>query len=184
MIFKIDIDGVLRNSFKEMTRIYNLQFSDNLDYTKLPHYKIDLSFPLIKHMFGSYASEWLFEDHSYEIFYLSEAFDNVKEAIDKLIEAGHTISIVSHQQSYKNALHTLMWLEKYNIKYHNISFTKDKHLIKGDYLIDDFVDNLKNERLFGFAEPIMIKRSYNEYCKDYESYNSINDFVDNFLKCK
>ena len=32
MIIKIDIDGVLRNTFKQMTEIYNLEFDEKLNY--------------------------------------------------------------------------------------------------------------------------------------------------------
>jgi hypothetical protein len=53
-----------------------------------------------------------------------------------------------------------------------------------DEFILENVDNVKfleDEEKYGSGIPIMIKRSYNSSEKRFKSYNSLNDFVDEFL---
>lgn len=181
MIIKIDIDGVLRNTFKRMAEIYNLEFDEKLNYKNIKEYSVDKIFPRIKRELNLSASYWIFQKHSYNVFFGAEMFSDVKKSIDKLIDAGHYVSIVSYQQTYINMKHTLMWLNFHDIKFHNISFTDKKYLVAGDYLIDDNVKFLEDEEKYGSGIPIMIKRSYNSSEKRFKSYNSLNDFVDEFL---
>lgn len=181
MIIKIDIDGVLRNTFKRITEIYNSTFNDNLDYKIIEEYKVDKIFPKIRETFNISARKWFFDDRSLEVFFMADIIDGVKDSIDKLISAGHIISIVSYQNTFANKIHTLMWLNKHHINYHNICFTDKKYLIKGDYLVDDNIEFLESEKLYGNSKPILIKTSYSKNCNKFESYNSLNDFVEHLL---
>lgn len=184
--FKIDIDGVLRDVLSTLCEIYNKEFGTNLTSKDIKYYKVDKSFPLIKEHLGYSAVQYFFEEHSDEIFLKSNMLYNANLAIKALKDAGHHITIVSYQRSLQNKIDTLNWLQNNNIEYDDICFTDKKYLIKGDYMIDDNLEFLIDQKLHddGKTKCICINAPYNidNLPYTFERYNSLNDFIDNFLK--
>ena len=183
--FKIDIDGVLRDVITSLCEIYNKEFGTNLTKNDITKYKVDMSFPLVKEKLGYSAVQYFFEEHSTEVFLNSGMLKNADIAIKKLRDAGHHIIIVSYQRSYKNKKDTLEWLYDNNIKYDDICFTDKKYLIKGDYLIDDNLEFLVDQMIHdNKTNCICINAPYNKTSlpHHFNRYNSLNDFVDDYLK--
>lgn len=184
--FKIDIDGVLRDILSTMCEIYNKEFNENLSKDDIINYKVDISFPLIKEKLGYSAVKYFFEDKSKEIFLNSCLINTASYSIKRLREAGHHVIIVSYQCSYQNKIDTLNWLKNNNIEYDDICFTDKKYLIKGDYLIDDNLEFLVDQKLYdnGETQCICINAPYNVNCLPYMfiRYDSIDAFVNAFLQ--
>ena len=160
-VIKIDVDGVLRDMLSAMCGIYNAVYNDNIQPCDVKDYDVDVSFPKCKEKDGISAKYFFFNEYEYEVYNCADVLPKAKEAIDILHNLGYYIVIVSNQESYLNQHDTLVWLDNKNIYYDSICFTKDKSIIKGDIMVDDCVENLKqcdnNEE-----ELICVTAPYNE----------------------
>jgi 5'(3')-deoxyribonucleotidase len=136
MRVKVDIDGVLRNTFSAMIDLYNNEFGESLKVTDIISYDSDVSFPLIREKLGKPGNTWFFKEHPRECF-LAPAFPGVSEALSNLRSKGWEIVICTNQPTEAGRRYTLQFLEDNKIPYDELHFTKSKHLVAGDYLIDD-----------------------------------------------
>lgn len=136
MRVKVDIDGVLRNTFSAMIDLYNNEFGESLKVTDIISYDSDVSFPLIREKLGKPGNTWFFKEHPRECF-LAPAFPGVSEALRNLRSKGWEIVICTNQPTEAGRRYTLQFLEDNKIPYDELHFTKSKHLVAGDYLIDD-----------------------------------------------
>jgi 5'(3')-deoxyribonucleotidase len=136
MRVKVDIDGVLRNTFSAMIDLYNNEFGESLKVTDIISYDSDVSFPLIREKLGKPGNTWFFKEHPRECF-LAPAFPGVSEALSNLRLKGWEIVICTNQPTEAGRRYTLQFLEDNKIPYDELHFTKSKHLVAGDYLIDD-----------------------------------------------
>ena len=181
-IFKIDCDGVLRDLLQKMCDIYNAQFGTNIRPCDCKQYEVDKTFTLCQEQLGISAKEFLFNVQGETLFGYSDMCYKAKEAMDMLHNAGHKIIIVTWQRTTQNKIDTLKWLDRNNIYYDDIAFTNKKDQIKGDYMVDDNIDFL-NE-ITQPTKPICINAPYNEDVYFYPRYDSLYDFVVDFLKNK
>ncbi len=177
MIVKIDVDGVIRDIISAMCKIYNERFDANLKVSDVDDYDVNLNFPEVYKNTGRKPTEYFFVDNADLIFKtVSQPFAGVKNAIDKLMENGHKVVIVTWQFNLENIKHTLDFLEMYRIKYNDICFTHDKWMIKGDYLIDDNPGFIMDER--EEAEQIVIDTPYNRNIpKSYTRCKSLEEAI-------
>lgn len=180
--FNIDCDGVLRNLLVGMCEVYNHEFDVFMRPEDVDKYDVDDVFVLCKEYLNMSAVEFLFDKYGSFCFRHSPMIDKAKEAIDMLHNAGHRICIVTYQKTYENKMDTLYWLNKNNIYYDEICFTKNKNLIKGDYMIDDCVSNLND--ITSPTIPICINAPYNKEDVFYPRFDSLYDFVVDYLKDK
>lgn len=177
MIIKIDMDGVIRNIIPTILKIYNSEFSENLKESDITAYDVNTSFPKFMIEKGKLASEVFFVDNAKEIFLNSSLFIGAKEAIDLLHQEGHKIIICTWQMTYETKQYTLEFLEKNKIYYDDICFTKDKELIKSDFIIDDNIEFLEKD----FSKrKICISAPYNKKWKG-DTFDSLHSFVLHFL---
>lgn len=176
-IVKIDVDGVIRDIISAMCKIYNEKFDGNLCAEDINDYDVNTNFHSIIEKTGRKPTEYFFIDHADKIFEtVSKPFVGVKEAIDKLRKNGHKVVIVTWQFSLKNIKHTLDFLDVYDIKYDDICFTRDKWMIKGDYLIDDNPEFITDKR--DKSKKIIVDTPYNRDVSDkYIRVNSLGEAV-------
>ena len=158
LIFGIDCDGVLRDSLKDMVRIYNAEIGDTMKVEDVRHFNVDLSFPRIYQETGIPAAEWFFDCHSEELFRDSKPIKGVQWAMRILKEYGKVI-LVTYQRSCENKLHTIEWLCRNKLMCDDVCFLKDKGLFKCDYFIDDNLDNFANSHS---ENAILITAPYNK----------------------
>jgi 5'(3')-deoxyribonucleotidase len=160
-IIKIDVDGVLRDMLSTMCNLYNIEYKDNIQPSDVKNYDVDISFPKCKEVDGMSAKYFFFSEKGFELARYSSIVPKAKEAMDILHNLGYYIVIVSYQDGCYNQKNTLYWLDEHNIYYDSICFTDDKSIIKGDIMVDDCIDFLKqcdnNEE-----ELICVKAPYNE----------------------
>lgn len=181
MVIKIDVDGVIRNIISAMCKVYNQRFGGNLKVSDIDDYDVNTNFPEIYKQTGRKPTEYFFTDNADLIFEtVSLPFKGVKDAIDKLIDNGHKVVIVTWQFSLKNIKHTLNFLEMHGIRYNAICFTQDKWIVNGDYLIDDnpeFIMDKKDK-----SKKIIIDTPYNRHIsKRVKRVNSLYDAVEYIL---
>lgn len=160
MVIKIDVDGVIRDIISAMCKVYNERFGGNLNVSDIDDYDVNTNFPEIYKQTGRKPTEYFFTDNADLIFEtVSLPFKGVKEAIDKLMDNGYKVVIVTWQFSLKNIKHTLDFLEMHGIRYNDICFTQDKWIVNGDYLIDDNPAFIMDDR--DTSEKIVIDTPYN-----------------------
>lgn len=181
MVIKIDVDGVIRDIITAMCELYNTRFDGNLSVEDIDDYDINTNFPSIMKEMGETPVEYFFTHHADKIFeHMSQPFKGVKNAIDRLRSKGHKVVIVTWQFTLDNIMHTLRFLDMHNIKYDDICFTKDKWMIKGDYLIDDNPGFITEKR--DKSKKIIIDTPYNRYIsKRYKRVKSLEEAVDFIL---
>jgi 5'(3')-deoxyribonucleotidase len=177
MVVKIDVDGVIRDIITAMCQIYNKKFGGNLCSDDIVDYDINTNFHAIAEKTGMKPTDYFFREHADDIFlYVSQPFEGIKEAIDTLRSNGHKVVIVTWQFNLENIMHTLRFLDVHGIRYDDICFTKDKWMIKGDYLIDDNPEFIMDKR--DKSKKIVVDTPYNRnVSKKYKRVNSLKDAI-------
>lgn len=182
-IVKIDVDGVIRNMFDNMCDIYNKEFNENLTVNDIWDYDVEKVFPRIKEELNISAAEYFFQVHAKELFLDSEPYDGVKESIEKLRDNGYKIVIATWQYTLENKLYTLEFLDRYEIPYDDICFTKDKWMICADWMIDDNPEFILDDKDLS-SHKILIQMPYNKntkygnYCVSENLLNAVNHILD------
>ena len=179
-IVKVDIDGVIRNMTSAMCDIYNRDFNENVEPCDIVYYDVDMQFPRIRSELGIPAAEYFFKNNCKLVTYkLTRPYNGVQEALKKLHDAGFHVVIVTWQSSYEAKQQTLKFLNHFKIPYDDICFTRDKHIIKGDYIIDDNPEFLSNEN--ETAKKIVISAPYNTSYTSAERYDTLLDAVNSII---
>lgn len=181
MIIKIDVDGVIRNINEKMCKLYNELFDENLTNEDIFDYDVEKVFKKIKKILGCSAVQYFFDWCSEAVFLHSNPYDGVRDAIQRLMDAGHKVVIVTWQFNVRNKYNTLLFFERNNIPYDDICFTRDKWMIQGDWLIDDNPEFITDER--DNSKKIMIKMPYNKDCNFFcTTANDLQHAVDIILE--
>lgn len=181
MIIKIDVDGVIRNINETMCKMYNDLFDENLTVEDMFDYDVEKVFNKVKEKLGMTAVDYFFDWSARSIFLNSEPYAGVREAIQKLRDAGHKVVIVTWQFSLQNKYYTLLFFEKNKIPYDDICFTRDKWMIQGDWLIDDNPEFIEDER--DKSKKILINMPYNKKVIPFlKRANNLQEAVDIILK--
>lgn len=187
LIFGIDCDGVLRDSLKDMVRIYNAEIGDNKRVEDIKDFNVDVSFPRIYPETGIPAAEWFFDCHSEELFRDSKPIKGVQWAMRILKQFGKVV-IVTYQRSCENKLHTIEWLCRNKLMCDDVCFLKDKGLFKCDYFVDDNISNFmgshsENAVLITAPYNIGIKQ-YNENGEEVSTSDAALDKILEISNCK
>lgn len=174
-IIKIDVDGVLRNSFQTMCDVYNREFGTNMTVADIRNYDCSISFPLIEKNIGISANEYFFIAMASEVF-LGPAYPGAAENIERLANAGHQIEICSYQPTLASQRLTFDFLEREKIYYDGIHFTRNKWMVTGDYIIDDNPEFLEDER--ENVRKICVRHSFNDSVTNMIKANNFKEAVD------
>lgn len=160
----IDCDGVLRDfigSVQDTIKKYHPELADQL---KTP---TDWSWETwIPFWTEEETEKFVFEDHTEEIFYTADAYDNALEDWPILMEwakaKGHELVLVSAQRDDCIDI-TDMWLNLYRFKFDDKVYTHKKHLVDIDVLVDDSPSKLgrfKKQSVTG-GVPIVFRQTWN-----------------------
>lgn len=180
MIVKIDMDGVIRDILTPMCDIYNDMCKENVQ----PH---DINVYNVNEFFVKMQEEFLLEPAHHFFNYMaddvflnkSKPYDGVRDAILRLQENGFKVVIVTWQATLKNKLLALEFLDKYNIPYDDICFTRDKYMVQGDVLIDDNPEFLNDPR--DKSLKLCVEYAYNSHIRNALKVDSLEDAVDLLL---
>lgn len=185
--FAVDVDEVLRDNISNMLKVYNEEYGDNKTLSDIHDFQVDKVFTKVSELTGETASKYFFETHAQEVFTDADVIEGAKEAIDILRNYGKVI-IVTYQKNTENKIRTLEWLDKHDIKFDSICFTRDKSIVNADYMIDD---NDWNFIGCNCCHGILINRPYNQQsnlveiknksnCCDISRFTSLKKFADWF----
>lgn len=176
----VDIDGVFRDSVRTMVKVYNQNFGTKMTLDDVKYYDVADSFPLIKEKLGIEPTEFFFGRHYGEqINRYSDTCNGALDAIELLHEKGWYVHFVSYQPSYKNKLHTLMWLDDTRVKYDGLTFVniKDKASFTKCYTIVD--DNPKFLEGHCCDYVVLVDQPYNKDAVIYDEVRKcdiLNDY--------
>lgn len=185
----IDVDGVLRDNLKTMVDLYNKSFGESLKVCDVLDFRTEISFPKIEKCTDKTASEWLFQDHSKEIFLEAGPYPHVNSDIESLRKEANVV-ILTYQKTYRNQKHTLEWLWNNKIEYDGLVFMKDKTRLICDYFVDDNSWNFIGSNA---KHGILISAPYNlneseesvlktSNCEDIVRCESLHEFTVNYLE--
>jgi hypothetical protein len=133
-IIKLDVDGVIRDTFSVMCNLYNMKFGTYMVPEDIFAYDVNVSFPLVQEQLGVSAAEWFFQIHSEDCFLNAPAFDGVADAIRKLRQQGDKIVICTYQPTYAGRINTIMFLENNGIEFDELHLTEQKWAVLGDVM--------------------------------------------------
>ena len=178
LIVKIDVDGVLRDIFTPMCELYNHKCLENISVSDIHSYNVDETFSKLKELDIKNVSDFFFKDNSKTLFLDSKPYPYVQESLLRLKENGCKIVISTWQLNTDNKILTLKFLQENNIPYDDICFSKDKWIVKSDFIIDDNPEFITDER--EKAKKILIDMPFNRSInrKDVVRVNNISDAVD------
>jgi len=151
----LDVDGIIRDMVTTSIQIYKEFYNvrDRTKYNDIKVYDMSVAMPGITDFYK------FFTEHGSYIFGEAKPYKGAIEFVKQLDEIAN-IHIVTNQVKGTEK-HTLRWIEQWKIPYNSLHFAKNKNIVKGDYLIDDYTNNLE-----GFSgTPVCLTRPWNS---DYE----------------
>lgn len=176
MIILIDCDETIWNLLEAWVSVLNKRYNENVLWQNVNTWDMSAVYP---NLTKQQIYEPLCEEELWEL--VKPKFDAVKY-VPKLYEEGHEVYFVT-STDYRNIKFKVKLLEDFfpDIPIQNLITTYHKNLIKGDILIDDYINNFK-----GVDGGILFTAPYNKdidveslglyRCNDWEEiYNHIND---------
>ena len=160
----IDCDGVLRDfigQLQDTIKKYHPELANQL--------KTPLSWgweQWIPFWTDEETEKFVFEDHTEEIFYTADAYDEAIEDWPVLMEwaknQGHELILVSAQRDDCIDI-TNMWLDNYRFKFDERIYTHLKHLVDVDVLVDDSPAKLGRfkKKSVNNGIPIVFRQTWN-----------------------
>lgn len=169
----IDVDGVLRDWASSLSNNYRLEFPRaQVDpITKWKTYDIT---PYFKN--GMNVRDFFMYAKPYEVYVDAKPYSKAAEFVEKLKKRGHDVHIVSYQPTQQLEQLTTMWLHKNNITGVTVHYTKDKHKVGLDVMLDDCTDMLAKFNWKSSGIPVCMDKPWNQDWK-YLRVNSFNKFV-------
>ena len=158
----IDADDTIENLCEEWVKYLNEKHGTSVSLTDIKEWDMAKAFPTIPR---NEVYEPLFnEDLWKRVTPLPGAVENIK----KIIEDGHKVVIVTSSHPYTVALKWIYVFERYFpfISIHDVIFSSQKQLIKGDVMIDDAPHNLVGGDYFKLLYDAPHNQNF-----DTESYN-------------
>lgn len=158
MRIAVDVE-VLRDTMVETVRVYNQVYDDCVTVDQIETWELKGI------MTKCSDPSSLFKLYPEQIFSVAHPHDGAIDFMKKLESDNHQVWVVTHQyRGVEN--HTVDWLQKYDIPYHSLCFTRDKSVVDCDILIDDGIHNLfpfqsKGKNAICMARPW--NRSWNGY---------------------
>lgn len=154
MTILIDADGVLEDLTQKWVVFLNEKYGTSVRYEDLTAWDMTQNFPMLtkEQIYGTELDEALYER--------LEPYEDAAEYVKRLMDAGHTVYIVTATPYQVIKVKTEKVILKYFpfLSWKNVILTADKTMINADVLIDDGVHNL----LGGTYRKILMDAPYNK----------------------
>lgn len=150
-VIAIDFDGVLNNLVEAWVSYLNRKYLLDINSTDVKEYDMSVTFPMLTY---DEIYEPLYNPY---FWYFVKPINEAAECICKL-QKNNKVVIVTNSD-YRILTHKFndCLFKHYNIVPDDVIITSHKDLIRCDYIIDDYEENLKN--CSGIR--ILINHSYN-----------------------
>lgn len=141
MTILIDMDDVLERLVDGWVKYLNIQYDTGVSPDEVTDWNVGLSFPMLTRE-QVYSVET--DDRLWDYV---EPMPGADEALRKLIRDGHTIYIVTatKYQTLKAKMEKVLFRYFPYLSWDQVIITRDKHMIKGDVLIDDGPHNMTGD---------------------------------------
>ena len=164
----IDMDDTIENLLEAWIDCVNCRYNKDIKLSNILHWDIS------KDIFD------ISKDDIFSILYEDRFWNTVKPKEDaiiyikKLIDDGNQIYIVtnSNYQTLKAKMDNVLFRYFPYISPEQLIICKDKHLIKGDFIVDDYEENL-------LSSSIKHKILFNTYRN---SHNDFKEFEHNIIR--
>ncbi len=170
MKIEVDIDGVIRDFMGKLKEVYSREYPEH-KLIREDIYDLSSWFPIEKEIY-----KFGFEIYATEIFSEAQIYLGVKEFLKKIYD-NHKLVFISNQSNKNLEKLTVGWIKQNELPYHEIIFTKDKSIFKGDYLLDDYTENLKRVDEIKSSIPVCFDRPWNQDWKG-QRIKSYNEFLE------
>jgi len=189
MRIKIDLDGVIRDIVTPMCHVYNrdVPHGTKVRPGDIVHYDVGVMFPQIaecEKYDGLCVRDIFFTGENARTVFLDRALiiPGSVEAIRRMMDAGHTVSIVTWQMNEDNIRYAIEFLSRHKVPYDEIMFTHAKEMVITDFAVDDNPEFLEPEgREVG---KILIDAPYNKWYDRAVRKNSLADAAEYILTFK
>lgn len=138
-IYIIDLDDTLSNFLESWISLYNFMYDDNKKITDIKDWNVTqyLNKCEPEELYGLLKTPNFFRNVGAKNF--------ARKAIQQLKDNGNTVKIVTAYPFPNSVVDKVHWLNEFmGIGLEDIIFTLDKTVIKGDYIIDDYIKNIKD----------------------------------------
>lgn len=134
----IDMDDVMEQLLVGWVTYLNARYGTNSAVSDVKHWNVSLAFPTLTHE-QVYAAP--LDDAMWD---LVPPMPGAVEAVKQLMDEGHDVYVVtaSDWQTLPAKMEKVLFRYFPYINFDHVIITKNKHIIKGDVLIDDGPHNL------------------------------------------
>lgn len=137
MVFAVDVDNTICNLQEVVTSLFNQRYGTNYSLDDFTEYNVENSLSVkeavaMKEMYGEYG-----------IYDNVRPIDGAQDALQKLINAGHSVYLVTDAIP-KNYNEKIAWINHYFpfIDVAHVIAMKHKWLLRVDVMIDDCLDHI------------------------------------------
>lgn len=138
MVILVDMDDVLEKLVEGWVEYNNRKFGTNVKPEDVNDWNVSLAFPELtwEQVYGAEKDDALWD--------LVKPIPGADEGLRRLIAAGHEIYIVTstHYETLPAKMDKVLFRYFPYIRWDHVIITNNKHMIKGDVLIDDGPHNL------------------------------------------
>lgn len=153
MIVLVDMDDVLEHLVVGWCEYLNSHYGTNVKMEDINDWNIKLAFPTL-------TREQIFSaEYDDSLWDLTPPVEGADEALRKILADGHEVYVTTATvyQSLKAKMEKILFKYYPYIDWSHVIITENKHLVKGDVLIDDGPHNLMG----GSYRKILMDRPWN-----------------------
>jgi 5'(3')-deoxyribonucleotidase len=166
MIIACDVDNVIATLQETVTKLFNKEYGTNYTLNDITEYNVSNVLPSK----DAYNMKEMYAQKG--IYTFVKPVDGAQKALQKLINAGHQVYLVTDAipQMYNEKV---KWINEFFpfIDNAHIVAMKHKHLFKADIMIEDNIENL----LSGVH--------YHRICLDYPWNRAVQDYAYGICRC-
>jgi len=159
MIIFCDMDGVVANIIDNWLTQYNKEWNDNLTSSCITGWDLK---NFVKPECGSKIEDII---HKENFFLDATVYPGSQEYLKKIVDDGHDVFFATSSPIYMYPLiEKHLWIDKYFsfIGSRKVVCLKNKWLLRGNVLIDDYEFNLENFN----GHKILLRQPWNENIND------------------
>lgn len=176
----IDLDGVIVDFHQYFIEDFNRRNSSNLTIEDWTDYQFSKA-GFTQDSLNDYIVKMSMRGEFIHPKPMKDAVQSVNQLHDK-----NSIHIISYRNGRAKES-AIAWLERWDIKYDSISFTKDKarlaYLLNCDLMIEDDPKNCQSVATIGI-ETLLFDRPYNRQLEDFPLITRVNNWKEILEICQ
>ena len=176
VVILIDIDDVLTYFVPAWVKWLDDKYGLDVKYEDITEWEVAKFFPTLtpKQIFAPLGTREFCES--------VQVRPDAVEYVKKLYDMGYQIYLctATNYHNIKDKYEIIIKQHFPYIDWQHVIVTSKKQMIRGDYLIDDCIDNL----IGGEYIPICMAAPHNEFLGDHHRFNNWKDIYDLIIECE